>query len=167
MRPSGLESLCEEGPQPSNTMTGAFPSCNGASTYPHYARVSKISVDSFESSSTSSGECYENLPKDYVNVTPDPLPLESFVGPSDASKFSYVPFHSGQTSNLQNSDDDELYSPVSPDWNSVSEDDCTANRGRGRVWEEEVVFVKERHPVRSRKCKTLTAINAGMFDVID
>ncbi|XP_012779564.2 uncharacterized protein LOC101470484 isoform X3 [Maylandia zebra] len=115
MRPSGLESLCEEGPQPSNTMTGAFPSCNGASTYPQYARVSKISVDSFESSSTSSGECYENLPKDYVNVTPDPLPLESFVGPSDASKFSYGPLHSGQTSNMQNSDDDELYSPVSPD----------------------------------------------------
>ncbi|XP_065327796.1 T-cell differentiation antigen CD6-like [Pelmatolapia mariae] len=115
MRPSGLESLCEEGPQPSNTMTGAFPSCNGASTYPQYARVSKISVDSFESSSTSSGECYENLPKDYVNVTPDPLPLESFVGPSDASKFSYGPLHSGQTSNLQSSDDDELYSPVSPD----------------------------------------------------
>ncbi|KAL3984177.1 proto-oncogene serine/threonine-protein kinase Pim-2 [Sarotherodon galilaeus] len=115
MRPSGLESLCEEGPQPSNTMTEAFPSCNGASTYPQYARVSKISVDSFESSSTSSGECYENLPKDYVNVTPDPLPLESFVGPSDASKFSYGPFHSGQTSNLQSSDEDELYSPVSPD----------------------------------------------------
>ncbi|XP_005452885.1 T-cell differentiation antigen CD6 isoform X1 [Oreochromis niloticus] len=115
MRPSGLESLCEEGPQPSNTMTEAFPSCNGASTYPQYARVSKISVDSFESSSTSSGECYENLPKDYVNVTPDPLPLESFVGPSDASKFPYGPFHSGQTSNLQSSDEDELYSPVSPD----------------------------------------------------
>uniref|UniRef100_A0A3Q0SMK2 SRCR domain-containing protein n=1 Tax=Amphilophus citrinellus TaxID=61819 RepID=A0A3Q0SMK2_AMPCI len=57
MRPSGLESLCEEG------------DCNGAPTYPQYARVSKISVDSFESSSTSSGECYENLPKDYINVT--------------------------------------------------------------------------------------------------
>lgn len=41
------------------------------------------------------------------------------------------------------SDDDELYSPVSPDWNSVSEDDCTANWGCGKVWEEEVVFVKE------------------------
>lgn len=48
---------------------GAFTSYNGD---PQYARVSKISVDSFDSSSTSSGECYENT-NGHVEVTPGQL----------------------------------------------------------------------------------------------
>lgn len=44
---------------------------NGADgvTEPQYSTVSKISVDSFDSSSTSSGEYYENT-DGYVIVTP-------------------------------------------------------------------------------------------------
>ncbi|XP_030597545.1 deleted in malignant brain tumors 1 protein-like isoform X2 [Archocentrus centrarchus] len=115
MRPSGLESLCEEGPPPTNVPAADFPNCNGAPTYPQYARVSKISVDSFESSSTSSGECYENLPKDYINVTLDPQPGQAFVEASEPPNFSFGPFHTAQASNLHSSEDDDLYSPVSPD----------------------------------------------------
>lgn len=48
---------------------GTFPGYNAEATDAQYARVSKISVDSFDSSSTSSGECYENT-NGYVTVTP-------------------------------------------------------------------------------------------------
>lgn len=48
---------------------GTFPSYNAEATDAQYARVSKISEDSFDSSSTSSGECYENT-NGYVMVTP-------------------------------------------------------------------------------------------------
>lgn len=43
---------------------------NGGPPDPKYSRVSKISVDSFESSSTSSGECYQNVNTNYTNVDP-------------------------------------------------------------------------------------------------
>lgn len=58
------------GPEPTNEEMGAFTSYNRAPTDPQYARVSKISVDSFETSSTSSGECYENVNNGYVAVNP-------------------------------------------------------------------------------------------------
>ncbi|XP_026156737.1 deleted in malignant brain tumors 1 protein-like isoform X2 [Mastacembelus armatus] len=97
MRPSGLDSLSEEGLQHTNEVMGAFASNNGGPTDPQYARVSKISVDSFDSSSTSSGECYENVNNCYINVNPDP-------GLGELS--------------AENGDDDDddghIYSPVSP-----------------------------------------------------
>lgn len=49
------------GPEPPNSVTADFTSHNGGFTDPRFSRMSKISVDSFESSSTSSGECYENV----------------------------------------------------------------------------------------------------------
>ncbi|XP_026205281.1 T-cell differentiation antigen CD6-like isoform X2 [Anabas testudineus] len=110
MKPSGLDSLCEEGFEPTKEEMGTFTGYNGAPTDPQYARVSKISVDSFESSSTSSGECYENVHNGYVTVSPDPEPGQSYV---DTNQHQ---FYTGQTTNLGNSsDDDNIYSPVSPD----------------------------------------------------
>uniref|UniRef100_A0A3Q3K5V1 SRCR domain-containing protein n=1 Tax=Monopterus albus TaxID=43700 RepID=A0A3Q3K5V1_MONAL len=100
-RPSGLDSLCEEGPEPTNEGMEAFQSHNGGPTDPQYARVSKISANSFETSSTSSGECYENINDAYINVTPGQL--NSFT----TSRY----------------DDDGIYSPVSPDCYSLSGDD--------------------------------------------
>lgn len=49
---------------------GAFAGYNGGPADAQYARVSKITEDSFDSSSTSSGECYENTNNGYVMVTP-------------------------------------------------------------------------------------------------
>ncbi|XP_008291126.1 T-cell differentiation antigen CD6-like isoform X2 [Stegastes partitus] len=108
MRPSGLDRLCEEGPGTKAEPPAAFTGYNGAAVNPQYARVSKISADSFDSSSTSSGECYENVTSGYTNVNPDPEPSQSSVG-------IFNQFYSGQKPNLQSSDDDDLYSPVSPD----------------------------------------------------
>ncbi|XP_041811978.1 T-cell differentiation antigen CD6-like isoform X2 [Chelmon rostratus] len=116
MKPSGLDSLLEEGTEPKNEVMGVF---NGGPTEAEYARVSKISVDSFDTSSTSSGECYENT-NGYVMVTPEP-------GPSQPSVACYPPgIYSGQTTDqnsLSDEDDGPLYSPVSPDPNPPSEDD--------------------------------------------
>uniref|UniRef100_A0A3P8TE76 Soluble scavenger receptor cysteine-rich domain-containing protein SSC5D n=1 Tax=Amphiprion percula TaxID=161767 RepID=A0A3P8TE76_AMPPE len=102
MRPPGLDRLSEEGESPFGY--------NGVPVDPQYARVSKISVDSFETSSTSSGECYENVTSGYTNVIPHPEPGQSSVG-------IFNPLHSRQKTNQQSSDEDDghLYSPVSPD----------------------------------------------------
>ncbi|XP_040909905.1 T-cell differentiation antigen CD6-like isoform X2 [Toxotes jaculatrix] len=84
MRPSGLDSLFEEVPQHTNEATGPFPIINGGPQDAQYARISKISVDSFETSSTSSGECYENINNGYAAVSPgdeDESPLYSPVSP--------------------------------------------------------------------------------------
>ncbi|KAL7382691.1 hypothetical protein ABVT39_026632 [Epinephelus coioides] len=130
MRPSGLDSLFEEVPEPTNEAMGAFTSCNGGPAEAQYARVSKISVDSFETSSTSSGEFYENTNNGYVMVTPDSGPGQSSVvnNALDPSGLAYSkdPLHPRQTTNLQSSgdeDDGPIYSPVSPDQNFSSEDD--------------------------------------------
>lgn len=48
---------------------GAFINSNGGPADPQYGRMSKISVDSFDSSSTSSGEGYENV-NDYGMIPP-------------------------------------------------------------------------------------------------
>nr|XP_020452970.1 T-cell differentiation antigen CD6-like isoform X2 [Monopterus albus] len=128
-RPSGLDSLCEEGPEPTNEGMEAFQSHNGGPTDPQYARVSKISANSFETSSTSSGECYENINDAYINVTPDTEPDQL---PVDNNTFdpSWLvnnnnQLHSGQQPNQETSrdDDDGIYSPVSPDCYSLSGDD--------------------------------------------
>uniref|UniRef100_A0A8C2Z364 SRCR domain-containing protein n=1 Tax=Cyclopterus lumpus TaxID=8103 RepID=A0A8C2Z364_CYCLU len=66
MRPSGLKSLCEE---PTEEVMGVFTSYNGGPAAAHCARVSKISVDSFDTSSTSSGERSDNTNDGYVLVT--------------------------------------------------------------------------------------------------
>uniref|UniRef100_A0A671YSU1 T-cell differentiation antigen CD6-like n=1 Tax=Sparus aurata TaxID=8175 RepID=A0A671YSU1_SPAAU len=123
MQPSGLDTLCEEGNEPKNEAMGAFTSYNGD---PQYARVSKISVDSFDSSSTSSGECYENT-NGQVEVTPEPEPSQS----SAVNEASYPvrandQFFFGQTTNLHNlgdEDDGPIYSPVSPDQETSSDED--------------------------------------------
>lgn len=52
-----------------NEVMAVIPNCTDGATEPQYSRVSKISVDSFDSSSTSSGEYYENT-DGYVIVTP-------------------------------------------------------------------------------------------------
>ncbi|XP_070702784.1 T-cell differentiation antigen CD6-like isoform X2 [Pempheris klunzingeri] len=93
MRPSGLDSLFEEDAGPKNEVMGVFTGHHGGPSEPQYARVSKISVDSFDTSSTSSEECYENTNNGYVEVTPD------------------------------DEGDGPIYSPVSPDQNFPSEDD--------------------------------------------
>ncbi|KAM9385171.1 uncharacterized protein KZ484_006767 isoform 2-T3 [Pholidichthys leucotaenia] len=113
VRPSGLESLTEEGSQPTNTALPAFTGYNGVPIDPQYARISKISVDSFESSSTSSGENYENVTKGYIMVTPEPGP--SLAGTCGPSTYKYGLFQTNQAEVQQSSDDEDPYSPVSPD----------------------------------------------------
>ncbi|XP_078123397.1 uncharacterized protein LOC144528592 isoform X3 [Sander vitreus] len=126
MRPSGLDSLFEEAPEATNEVTGAFISCNGGPEEAQYARVSKISVDSFDTSSTSSGECYENTNNGYAMVTPEPGQGQSSAFDPSRLLYSKDQLYSGQTTNLQSSgdeDDGPIYSPVSPDQNTSSEDD--------------------------------------------
>lgn len=89
MKPLGLGSLQEEAPEPVLGAVGVFTNCNGGVKQEDYNRASKITVDSFESSSTSSDECYNNY-----NVA---------VCPTE--------------------DEDPVYSPVSPDADSSSDDD--------------------------------------------
>ncbi|XP_038580734.1 T-cell differentiation antigen CD6-like isoform X1 [Micropterus salmoides] len=123
-----LESLFEEGPQPKDEVTGAFSHYTGGPTDPQYARVSKISVDSFDTSSTSSGECYENT-NGYVRVTPEPGAGQSSVVSYtfDPSKvYSGDQLYPGKTVDLHSTNDEDdgpIYSPVSPDQNSSFEDD--------------------------------------------
>ncbi|XP_010778138.1 T-cell differentiation antigen CD6-like [Notothenia coriiceps] len=130
MRPAGLHSLSEEAPEPSEEVMGTFSGCIGDADAP-YARVSKmISVDSFDTSSTSSGECYDNTSNNYITLPPEPEPGQS-SGVSDALDPSRLDsnkdhLHPGQTANLQSSDDEgdgPIYSPVSPDQNLSSDDD--------------------------------------------
>ncbi|KAM8767613.1 uncharacterized protein AB9X84_006424 isoform 2-T2 [Acanthopagrus schlegelii] len=123
MQPSGLDTLCEEGNAPGSEATGAFTSYNGE---PQYARVSKISVDSFESSSTSSGECYENT-NGNVKVTQDSGPSQSSAvnAPFDPVGAKNQ-FFFGQTTDPHNpgdEDDGPIYSPVSPDGDCSSSDE--------------------------------------------
>ncbi|XP_034057537.1 T-cell differentiation antigen CD6-like isoform X2 [Gymnodraco acuticeps] len=124
MRPAALHSLSEE------EVMGTFSGCIGDADAP-YARVSKIiSVDSFDTSSTSSGECYENTSNNYITLPPEPEPGQS-SGVSDALEPARLDFnkdhlHPGQTANLQRSDeegDGPIYSPVSPDQILSSDDD--------------------------------------------
>uniref|UniRef100_UPI0037E99B42 T-cell differentiation antigen CD6-like isoform X2 n=1 Tax=Semicossyphus pulcher TaxID=241346 RepID=UPI0037E99B42 len=127
MQPSGLESLFEEGPEPNNEVMGVFTGCNGDPMDAQYARVSRITVDSFDTSSTSSGECYENTNNGYVIATPELGPRESSAV-TDPSRpaCSNDQHYAGQTRHQQYSgveDDGPIYSPVSPDLNSSSEDD--------------------------------------------
>ncbi|XP_051245851.1 T-cell differentiation antigen CD6 isoform X2 [Dicentrarchus labrax] len=125
MKPSGLESLFEEGTEPRDEMMGAY---NGDCTDPQYARVSKITVDSFDTSSTSSGECYENTypnTNSYV-VTPEPGMSQSSVANDTFDPLRiYNNDYSKMPTNLYNSGDEDgpIYSPVSPDQIPSSEDD--------------------------------------------
>ncbi|XP_053190558.1 T-cell differentiation antigen CD6-like isoform X2 [Scomber japonicus] len=127
MAPSGLNSLREEGPETTNGMMGAFTNYNGCQISDPYARVSKITEDSFDSSSTSSGECYENTKPDDIT---EPGPGQSFAvsGTPDPPRFFFSndQMYSGQQTNMQNSgdeDDGPIYSPVSPDCETSSEDE--------------------------------------------
>ncbi|XP_061597321.1 T-cell differentiation antigen CD6-like [Cololabis saira] len=69
--PLGLGVLPEEAPRPPGHMTGGFGSYNGGLADPQSARASKITEDSFDSSSTSSGENYENVNPTYSSVPLD------------------------------------------------------------------------------------------------
>ncbi|XP_059205145.1 T-cell differentiation antigen CD6-like [Centropristis striata] len=129
LRPSGLDSLFEEVPEPTEPVMGTFEGNDGGPDEPQYARVSKISMDSFDTSSTSSGECYENTNNGYIMVTPEGQ-SQSCVANAAFDPLRLVlrkdKLHPGQTSNLQNSGDSDsgpIYSPVSPDQDSSSEDD--------------------------------------------
>ncbi|KAF3707172.1 T-cell differentiation antigen CD6 Precursor [Channa argus] len=118
MRPSGLDSLCEEGPEPTIEAGGTFTNYNGGPTDPQYTRVSKISVDSFDTSSTSSGECYENI--NGCVTAPEPGQLFGNNGAFDPSRLvdgHQHQFYTEQATNPVSSDedDDHIYSPVSPD----------------------------------------------------
>ncbi|XP_034456755.1 CD5 antigen-like isoform X1 [Hippoglossus hippoglossus] len=116
--PSGADALCPEGPAPTHKDTGA----SGGPPDAQQARASMISVDSFETSSTSSGENYENINNSkYINVTPDPgLDQSSAASEApDPSRFLFRNYQHqpAQATNLSSSDEDDgpLYSPVSPD----------------------------------------------------
>ncbi|XP_039978044.1 T-cell differentiation antigen CD6-like isoform X2 [Xiphias gladius] len=118
MRPSGLDSLFEEVPEPKNEERGAFTSYNGSPQDAQYARESKISVDSFDTSSTSSGECYENITSSYIVARDPGLGQSSAVnGTFDPSRLVHGDdqLNSGQATNLSYSDEDNgpIYSPVS------------------------------------------------------
>lgn len=110
MAPSGLGSA-EAGPETTGPSVdfGGLPS-------DLYTRVSKISADSFDSSSTSSGETYENTRDSYVMVVERPC---------DAATDQTVSKGSLRTDPLHDTagDEDPIYSPVSPDRVSASEDD--------------------------------------------
>ncbi|XP_020508067.2 T-cell differentiation antigen CD6-like isoform X1 [Labrus bergylta] len=123
MKPLGLESLFEEGPESDNKVMGVFTGCNGGPTNAQYARASTVTVDSFDTSSTSSEETNEG----YVRVTPE-------LGPNQASSIKetlklicHNDQHLSERQKHQQSsgdeEDDPLYSPVSPDPNSSSSDD--------------------------------------------
>ncbi|XP_068431385.1 CD5 antigen-like [Clinocottus analis] len=127
-RPSGLYSLCEHPPEPTEEVMGVFTGYNPAEA--QYTAVSKISVDSFDTSSTSSGECYDSN-NGYVQVTADAGPAPSSVANANAaacdpSQLVSSEDQPNQTMNLQSSDDEDdgpVYSPVSPDQESSSEDE--------------------------------------------
>ncbi|KAM4549558.1 uncharacterized protein V3H82_018814 [Fundulus diaphanus] len=61
VEPSALSRLAEEDSGPPNEDIAAFPDYKEGAAGLWYSRVSKISEDSFETSSTSSGECYQNV----------------------------------------------------------------------------------------------------------
>ncbi|XP_041663964.1 T-cell differentiation antigen CD6-like isoform X2 [Cheilinus undulatus] len=113
MKPAGLESLCEEGPDPENEVMGAFTGRNGKPVDAQYARVSKISVDSFDTSSTSSEE-YENTNTGSVLVTPE---LEQTGNNHHLSE------QSRHLRSQADGEDEPVYSPVSPDPNPSTDDD--------------------------------------------
>ncbi|XP_041823131.1 T-cell differentiation antigen CD6-like isoform X2 [Melanotaenia boesemani] len=107
LKPPGLSSLCEEGEGPPNQAMGSFRNLNGGSIDPQYTRVSKVSVDSFESSSTSSGESYENISANpnYINVTPEAgLDQDNFNSPI----YTNPSLLYGEAANLQSSDNDDI-----------------------------------------------------------
>ncbi|XP_017276529.3 deleted in malignant brain tumors 1 protein isoform X2 [Kryptolebias marmoratus] len=112
MRPSALHSLCEEGLEVPNEAAAGLLNANGGATDPKYARISKISEDSFDSSSTSSGECYENInPVCDPGCDPEPEPARPavFNPPLYSNALLF------QADSKQQSSDDEDYCPVSPD----------------------------------------------------
>ncbi|KAF0024290.1 hypothetical protein F2P81_023092 [Scophthalmus maximus] len=113
-RPSALDSLCEEVPEPSNRETGAFPDHSRGPHDAQCARVSKISVDSFETTSTSSGECYENINNSgHIMVTPDPE-----QGQSSAANGALAPLRLLDNNN-------QLYYRQTTD---LSSSECRSNR---------------------------------------
>ncbi|XP_030002461.1 T-cell differentiation antigen CD6-like isoform X2 [Sphaeramia orbicularis] len=120
MGPPGLDSLSEEALDPRNRVTLRS---NGCAVQDDYARVSKISVDSFDSSSTSSGEDYENTRNH--EVTAEPLQSHIVGKPSAFSYNDYQPYPAQTTNQQQPDGEDEgaIYSPVSPDCDSSTEDD--------------------------------------------
>ncbi|XP_047233603.1 T-cell differentiation antigen CD6-like isoform X2 [Girardinichthys multiradiatus] len=116
VKPSALSSFDEDGSGPQNAHIGAFKNYNKGAADPQYSRVSNISEDSFEISSTSS-EDYENVNPSHVTDIPgtsqlaEPGHNQAAVGPS---LYTNTRFQFGQEGKEQSSDDDD-YCPVSPD----------------------------------------------------
>ncbi|XP_047460261.1 T-cell differentiation antigen CD6-like isoform X2 [Mugil cephalus] len=113
MKPPGLVSLSEEGLEANNEKAALadFINRNGGPPDPQQNRASKMSADSFDSSSTSSGECYQNVDSNYINAQ-EPGVSQSSARNYDPSTYSNFPLL-GQGGSGQSSDDD--YSPVSPE----------------------------------------------------
>ncbi|XP_034017141.1 T-cell differentiation antigen CD6-like isoform X2 [Thalassophryne amazonica] len=114
MGPSCLISLSEEGAVPKNEMTPVLTNVTGFLPAAVYGKVlekhscSCSDEDSFESSSTSSGEGYENTSNMDAAVAPD----SCIIYPCDPN-----------SSHLHNSGDDHLYTTVGTDCKSSSSDD--------------------------------------------
>ncbi|XP_029919672.1 T-cell differentiation antigen CD6-like isoform X2 [Myripristis murdjan] len=128
LKASALDSVSEEAPR--YEYSGVPTTQNGCPVNYPYATVSKNpscnnSEDSFETSSTSSDECYENTTK-----AGDPLAL-GMTQPYQPPVYNNDQLHCGQTVNTEDSgdgtnddeDDGPLYSPVSPDCQSSSTED--------------------------------------------
>ncbi|KAM6974442.1 T-cell differentiation antigen CD6-like [Tautogolabrus adspersus] len=123
MKPPGLESLFEEGPEPENNVMGVFTGCNGGPTDAQYARVSTITVDSFDTSSTSS----EDTNYGYTMVPPELGQKQSSSVKETLRLICSNDQHLSEEQKHQQSSGDEedgpIYSPVSADPNPSTDDD--------------------------------------------
>ncbi|KAM4631464.1 T-cell differentiation antigen CD6-like [Polymixia lowei] len=125
---SALGSLSEEAPGSRNNRTGLFANHNRDDN----VRVSRDtscnqSVDSFESSSTSSGEAYANIHQAEDLGTPEITDPYQSAACHSAADNSWPVLNFRQTNNQDpddghgdDEDDGSLYSPVSPDSNVSS-----------------------------------------------
>ncbi|XP_075995530.1 T-cell differentiation antigen CD6-like isoform X3 [Genypterus blacodes] len=119
---SNLHCLPEEAPAHRHDITQHSHEPTG------YGQVSSHSnsKDTFDSSSTSSGEDYENITNAYVSVTPDPCQPAVNYSTNDSLKLNYSndQLYSGPTRAQKPGEDNEpLYSEVSPDYKSSSSND--------------------------------------------
>ncbi|TWW65130.1 T-cell differentiation antigen CD6 [Takifugu flavidus] len=116
--PTGAEGDFANGPSNMNEVMVSIPCSNDGSV--HYARESKISVDSFDSSSTSSGEHYENSNgHDLVAPAITEPGLTQSSGTSDL----FRAYRSDQLENSGNDGIGPIYSLVSLEEPSPSDED--------------------------------------------
>ncbi|XP_029701387.1 T-cell differentiation antigen CD6 isoform X2 [Takifugu rubripes] len=116
--PTGAEGDFANGPSNMNEVMVSIPCSNDGSV--HYARESKISVDSFDSSSTSSGEHYENS-NGHDQVAP--AITEPGLTQSSGTSDLFRAYRSDQLENSGNDGIGPIYSPVSFEEPSPSDED--------------------------------------------